>query len=54
MTLVAMAAAAYMPGPDAAAAFRQSIRPPPQEEEPLMTESVDRDVVSHMTHVTKF
>ncbi|KAK2190672.1 hypothetical protein NP493_70g01038 [Ridgeia piscesae] len=40
----AMAAAAYMPGPDAGAAFRQSIRPPPQEEEPLMTESVDRDV----------
>ncbi|KAI0228914.1 Epidermal growth factor receptor kinase substrate 8 [Lamellibrachia satsuma] len=39
----AMATAAYMPGPSAGAAFRQSFRPPPMEEH-VMTESVDRDV----------
>ena len=42
---VAMATAAYLPGPSAAAAFRQSYRPPP-EEEMVMAESIDRDVVS--------
>ena len=44
---VAMATAAYLPGPSAAAAFRQSFRPPP-EEEMVMAESIDRDVVSRV------